>query len=151
MEVLACQRMVQVNGHLRIGDFRHASPEALSLFILQGNLRILLYMFAVKLSVYHESLLGEFHDALRVCFAVGIFLFDDEVESLFLGRGQYLLLKSIQCHPESAQEYKGALLGGFLDELFSTVVSCIEFIGDGQEFVLLIFHFVPFSLIWLQR
>lgn len=54
MQVLACERMIEVNNHLILLYLDHLAKETVSVRILEGNYRALENVFMVEVIVYGE-------------------------------------------------------------------------------------------------
>ena len=78
-EVLACQRMVQVDANVFIGDLHDPAHETVAILVLKGNHGTLFNIVVVEMSIDGEYLTVEVHHMLVKIWAIGLFLWQCEI------------------------------------------------------------------------
>jgi len=142
VELVASERMVEVNLHLVASYFKNSSDEEVAVLILQWNLCAFEDVLAVEVSVNNKHFLVEVDNALRLIFAESLVLVEFKVEFCATLKVLELLLKSVESGTEACDKHERLILRGFFYEFaLSVVVDGEELIVSCDELVCLIFHF----------
>ena len=113
---LASQGVVQVDLNLAVADAQDPAEEAVTILVLQGNDGVGVDVLAVEASVYAEHLFVQVYDARVDILAVSTVGGEGEVKLVARGQRGYLGLEVFECGSKSAQEYKGLVGAGLLDQ-----------------------------------
>ena len=122
LKVLSSKRMIEINGHLFGRHLQHLSQETLSLFILQGNDGILVYILRVEHAIMRKRLPVECQYAFGIVLTVSLLLGEQELEVGVLSVFNNFLLESRQRHLAGSIKLHGFLFLCLLDKMFLTVL-----------------------------
>lgn len=147
MQVLASERMIEVNDHLILLYLDHLAKETVSVRILEGNYRALENVFMVEVIVYGEYALVHIYDAFSLIFAVSLVLRDGEIEVIAHCERFDGILKVFQRYAHSTHKVKRLVGFSSLYEMLLIAVQNVKFIADGDILVLDIIHFLCLLII----
>lgn len=138
-ESLACQRMIEVELHLFVGDGEHLAVESVAFLVLQGDDSIHEDILVVEMAIDAERLAIELYDAEVLVVAVSLFLSECEIKLFSCLKGENLVFEGINSHAKTTYPLEGFSLGSLLYQCLFTVLIGIELVAHCHIKILL-FH-----------
>ena len=148
VELLASQRMVEVQRHLVVSDVDNGCHEALSLLVLKRHDGALEDILFVETAVHHEHLLLKSDDVLVDIRAIGVVLAEDEIEVGTLLQVHQSVLEGIEGYAEARNELE-RLCGGslFNHGVCAIGIYRVQLVRHSNKLVAFLFHFSCFFLV----
>ena len=148
VELLASQRMVEVQRHLVVSNVDNGCHEALSLLVLKRHDGALEDILFVETAVHHEHLLLKSDDVLVDIRAIGIVLAENEIEVGTLLQVHQRVLEGIEGDAEAGNELERLCGGGLFNHGVGAIgIYRVQLVRHSNKLVAFLFHFSCFFLV----
>ena len=148
VELLASQRMVEVQRHLVVSNVDNSCHEALSLLVLKRHDGALEDILFVETAVHHEHLLLKSDDVLVDIRAIGIVLAENEIEVGTLLQVHKSVLESIEGYAEARNELERLCGGSLFNHGVGAIgIYRIQLVRNRNKLVAFLLHFSCFFIV----
>lgn len=143
VQILASQRMVQVNDHRVVLHLKHQALKAVAIAVNERKHGTGVNHFLVEVTVDAENLFVEFKHMFLLVRAVSIVNLQHEVESLASLQFVYFCFKSIKRHTHTGDKLERVFSRSFFYEFVNTFfVIGVQFVSHRNILVWSLFHFM---------
>ena len=143
VQILASQRMVQVNDHRVVLHLKHQALKAVAIAVNERKHGTGVNHFLVEVTVDAENLFVEFKHMFLLVRAVSIVNLQHEVESLASFQFVYFCFKSIKRHTHTGDKLERVFSRSFFYEFVNTFfVIGVQFVSHRNILVWSLFHFM---------